>query len=216
MQVPSYTNRKQLALGHALLDWGGFATLKPMFGSESPYNSDQEDVPVDSEGMRKVLNMAARFTRRPDPSFETPAVPEVTKLVKEEAEKETEKKVETHIRPTPARLRSRSWSLPPPPADSQTPISPPNRAKNARSPDGTKVPAGTVTGASATVRQQQLLTKAKQTKRPAGEIQRRPKGGDEQKQEWTVSKKESKINPTESKKPETSKRSIWDVVTKWF
>jgi hypothetical protein len=188
-QIIPYGSKKRSALGHALLDWGGFAPIKPMFGSQSPYNSDQEDVPVDNEGMRKVLNMAAQLTSRPDPSFETAEVPEVTKV------EDTEKKRERgHVQSVPARTHSRSWSLPPPPPDSQKTTSP-KHAKTGRPANATKAPAGTTTA-----RQQQILAKAKATKKPAA---------DKSKRAQTTSKK--------VKEPEVSlKNRIWDVVSKWF
>jgi len=205
IQVPLYSHKKRIALGNALLDWCGFAPIKPMFGSQSPYNSDQEDVSVDNEGMRKVLNMAAQLTSRPDPSFETAEVPEVTKVEKKrDAEKERERE---HVQPAPVRIHSRSWSLPPPPPDLQRTT---KRVQTGRPANATKPP----TGATATARQQailakaqqQILAKAKQAKPPA--LNKSKSKGDTQSQ--TTSKEEKKPEPA------AFKERVWDVVKKWF
>lgn len=213
IQCPEYSNSKKAALAHALLGWGGFATLQPMFGSKSPYNSDQEDVPVDSERMRQVLNEAARFTGRPDPSFATPSpkptVPETMRV--DEVEMFSPK-------PPPVRKHSRSWSLPSPP-----PESPPKPTKTVQSSNtkGTKATASS----GATVRQQQILSKAKKAAQPAPKKQKKQVAGgtesqdrgDAQKQEWSMSKKEATNRSKGSAKPDAElKDRIWDVVGKWF
>ncbi|KIM82625.1 hypothetical protein PILCRDRAFT_469123 [Piloderma croceum F 1598] len=161
-----------------------------MFGSRSPYNSDQEDVPVDNEGMRRVLNMAAQLTSRPDPSFETAGVPGIRKVEMKQAKSER-----VHVQQAPARTHSRSWSLPPPPPDSRTTTSPSRRAQTGRPANVTKAPAG----ASTTARQQQILAKARQVKQPA------------------TNQPKSAPTIVEVKKPEVAlKERIWNVVKKWF
>jgi hypothetical protein len=211
MEVPEYSPNKKFALGHAFLDWGGFATLQPMFGSKSPYNSNQEDIPIDNEGMRKVLNKAAQITHRPDPSFETPKVPNPMEVDTKEEELAIE-------RPAPAQQHSQSWTLPSPPPDSSTTKLPPKQTKNRRSSEAKASSAGI------TVRQQQILAKAKQTQPPAGEKRQSTGGkrsskdkGDAQNQEWTTSKKESRNRLEESAKPGHGlKERLWSVVGQWF
>jgi hypothetical protein len=216
IQGPEYTSAKKAALAHALLNWGGFATLQPMFGSKSPYNSDQEDVPVDSERMRQVLNEAAHFTNRPDPSFAKPTpkptVPEITRVEEVEV---------FSSRPAPVRKHSRSWSLPSPPPDS--PESPSKPTKTGQSSDTKGVKAAASPGA--TVRQQRILAKAKKAAQSATKKQKNQVAGgtesqdkgDAQKQEWTMSKKDAANRLKKSAKPDAGlKDRIWDVVGKWF
>jgi hypothetical protein len=237
IELPGYTRNKRRALAHALLDWGGFATLTPMFSSKSPYNSDQEDVPIENEGMRRVLNMAAQLTGRPDPSFETVQVQDAVDVkeeedikkedikkedVKIEEAEEEEEEVLSDKQPAPLRIHSRSWSLPSPSPDSQTSTPPPKRAKATRSVQA-KAPAGAATGAGATALQQQILAKIKRAKPSVGEGQRHAAekvgsvGSGKQNEEWTISKKEARKLPKASAKPESGlKDRIWEVVGKWF
>lgn len=199
MQIPPYSHNKKFALANALLDWGGFAPIKPIFGSQSPYNSDQE-MPVDVEGMRKVLNWAAQFAMRPDPSFETVEVPKptkVTKVTKINMERDTRESV--RVQQAPARRHSRSWSLPPPSPDLPTTTSSSKRVPTGPPTNATKLPAGT----TITARQQQILAKAKLAKQPA------------------INQPKSKRAPTASeevKKPEVQplRERIWSVVKSWF
>lgn len=218
LEIPEYTHKKMLALNHALLDWGGFATLKPMFGSTSPYNVNQEDVPVESESMRKVMNLAARITGRPDPSFETAKVEktvDAVEVIKEEVVKEEV----VNNDPGPTREHSRSWSLPSPSQGSPSPTPPSERTRTTR-PVAVKAQAGAGTAAAGKKRKQQILGKIKQpasekTKGTGGK-NNSTRGGETQKQEWSTSKKESK-NRLESAKPAAGlKNRIWDVVGKWF
>ncbi|KIK94777.1 hypothetical protein PAXRUDRAFT_427113 [Paxillus rubicundulus Ve08.2h10] len=54
---PPYRSRAmKAAIGHAFLEWGGFAPLKPLYES-SPFTSPaQEPLPLDNKNMRMALN----------------------------------------------------------------------------------------------------------------------------------------------------------------
>ncbi|KAF9228431.1 hypothetical protein BS17DRAFT_773702, partial [Gyrodon lividus] len=67
---PPYRSRAMKALiGHAFLEWGGFAPLKPLYES-SPFTSPAQDpLPLGSKNMRMALNKWSQILDVPDPLF---------------------------------------------------------------------------------------------------------------------------------------------------
>jgi len=56
------------AIGHAFLDWGGFAPLQPLFET-SPFTSLSQAPKAQESNMRLALNKWSQILDRPDPSF---------------------------------------------------------------------------------------------------------------------------------------------------
>lgn len=57
------------AIGHAFLEWGGFAPLKPLYES-SPFSSPARDPPpMDNKNMRMALNKWSQVLGVADPLF---------------------------------------------------------------------------------------------------------------------------------------------------
>lgn len=56
------------AIGHAFLDWGGFAPLQPLFET-SPFTSLSQVPKAHESNMRLALNKWSQILDRPDPSF---------------------------------------------------------------------------------------------------------------------------------------------------
>jgi hypothetical protein len=57
------------SIGHAFLEWGGFAPLKPLYES-SPFTSPAQDpLPLDNKNMRMALNKWSQILDVPDPLF---------------------------------------------------------------------------------------------------------------------------------------------------
>lgn len=56
------------AMGHAFLDWGGFAPLQPLFES-SPFTGLSQSPKAQESNMRLALNKWSQILDRPDPSF---------------------------------------------------------------------------------------------------------------------------------------------------
>ena len=168
--VPPQSPSKRAAIAHALLDWGGFAPLSPIFkDGKSPYNVDLEDEgrEVDREKLRKVLNKAATFVGRPDPSFAVPPPPPPTETAAAaevevvsqsdgvpEAEGpnlELERAVnDSRLAPT----QNRSWFLPSPPLDVPSATATPTTKKNNITPTNTE-------SAARNTKQEKILAKAK-------------------------------------------------------
>ncbi|KIJ15523.1 hypothetical protein PAXINDRAFT_99401 [Paxillus involutus ATCC 200175] len=67
---PPYRSRAMKAsIGHAFLEWGGFAPLKPLYES-SPFTSPAQDpLPLDNKNMRMALNKWSQILDVPDPLF---------------------------------------------------------------------------------------------------------------------------------------------------
>lgn len=224
--IPTWTMKKRTALSHAILDWGGFAPVQPMFGSKSPYNSDQEDVPVDSERMRKLLNYASQMTGRPDPSFEAPSPPAAEQS---ESQPEAPMKNVPLEDLTPAPLQSRAWSLPSPPPDASIPKSESQTTRPAQH-KSTDTKASTVASTSA---RKQMLAKAKkpplpkpkaETKANKKAVKVSPKEVRTERAEkadaaekLTVDKKESQsVSKEKETAPAGVKEKLMGFVSKWF
>lgn len=57
------------AIGHGFLEWGGFASLKPLYES-SPFTSPARDLPpLDSKNMRLAVNKWSQILGIADPLF---------------------------------------------------------------------------------------------------------------------------------------------------
>lgn len=223
--IATWTTKKRAALSHAILDWGGFAPLQPMFGSKSPYNSDEE-VPIDSERMRKLLNFASQMTGRPDPSFETLA-PE-----------QPMSQAEAHAADTPAEdltlapLQARAWSLPPPPPDV---LAPKSETRTSR-PTQQKPTDGKISTATSVKAQKQMLAKVKKLPQPKPKAHNKgdkkavlissnkdgteTAGDKETTEKLTVDKRKSQSTPkereTSSTERATIKERLMGLVQNWF
>ncbi|KAH7883220.1 hypothetical protein F5I97DRAFT_1969708 [Phlebopus sp. FC_14] len=66
---PHRSRAMKAAIGHAFLNWGGFAPIKPLYASSPFTNPAQEPQPIDSKHMRMALHKWSQILGRPDPSF---------------------------------------------------------------------------------------------------------------------------------------------------
>lgn len=215
------SNSKRTATAHALLDWGGFAPLPAMFGSDSPYNTDKEDIPVDRENLRKMLNMAAQRTGRPDPSFEaSPASPpaaanlvvEVVEPVVETGLEPAATKASEPLAPAPASSPLNSWTMPKPYDPFTKPYLNTTTTTNLRTHNSTTTthaqsPAAPKHKPNANARKQ--LARAKL--RTATKEERRAK-----EPELTTTEKRPKNRLRAEARPEGLKDKVMEVLGKWF
>ncbi|KIM63983.1 hypothetical protein SCLCIDRAFT_116147, partial [Scleroderma citrinum Foug A] len=65
---PIRSRAMKAAIGHAFLDWGGFAPLQPLFET-SPFTSLSQAPKAHESNMRLALNKWSQILDRPDPSF---------------------------------------------------------------------------------------------------------------------------------------------------
>lgn len=201
------TMKRRAATAHALLDWGGFAPLSPQFSVDhSPFNTDAGDVPADRENLRKVLNMAAQLTRRPDPSFEVPAAPAPVAPKPEVIEAEiAAPEVVGPLAPPPATSQLASWSMPDAATRRAKPIYPATAPQYSATgkQDASKLRA-------APVAPRKQFSKAKRAMTPKEEL--RPK--QKQPEQLTTAAKRPKTNSVED--PQALKAKVMQVLGKWF
>ncbi|KAL4071288.1 hypothetical protein V8B97DRAFT_2007262 [Scleroderma yunnanense] len=65
---PIRSKSMKAAIGHAFLDWGGFAPLEPLFET-SPFFTPSQAPKTAESNMRLALNKWSQILDRPDPSF---------------------------------------------------------------------------------------------------------------------------------------------------
>lgn len=69
VKPPFRSRAMKAAIGHAFLEWGGFAPLEPLYTS-SPFTSpSREPRPLDSKNMRMALNKWSQILGVADPLF---------------------------------------------------------------------------------------------------------------------------------------------------
>lgn len=219
VEPPEISLGKQSATAHALLDWGGFAPLPAMFGSDSPYTSDKEDIPVDRENLRKVLNMAAQWTGRPDPSFEASPPPpvaanpvaEVTEPVIQSSVEPTTARDTEFLTPAPASSSLNSWTIPEPHIPATKPY--PDTTSTDRRPRNSTTtahdPSPTVQKHKPNANARKQLARAKL--RTATKEERRPK-----EPELITTGKRPKNRLRAEARPEGLKDKVMEVLGKWF
>ncbi|KAI5988096.1 hypothetical protein EDD15DRAFT_2371818 [Pisolithus albus] len=66
---PIRSRAMKAAIGHAFLDWGGFASLQPLYETSPFTNPMQDHKEPGMNHMRLVLNKWSQILDRPDPSF---------------------------------------------------------------------------------------------------------------------------------------------------
>ncbi|KZP08914.1 hypothetical protein FIBSPDRAFT_874070 [Athelia psychrophila] len=207
------TMGRRVATAHALLDWGGFARLSPQFSVDhSPFNTDAGDVPADRENLRKVLNMAAQLTGRPDPSFAAPPAPEPVAPEPEVLEVESAApEVVGPLAPPPATSTLASWSMPDVTTRGAKPIYPATAPQYSATG---KQEAPKLRAAPAAPRKQ--FSKAKRAMTPKEELRPKAELRPKQKQpeQLTTSAKRPRTNSVAD--PEGLKGKVMQVLGKWF
>ncbi|KAI6168695.1 hypothetical protein EDD17DRAFT_635874 [Pisolithus thermaeus] len=66
---PTRSRAMKAAIGHAFLDWGGFASLQPLYETSPFTNPTQAHKEPGMNHMRLALNKWSQILDRPDPSF---------------------------------------------------------------------------------------------------------------------------------------------------
>lgn len=204
---------KRAAAAHAFLDWGGFAPLAPMFGAESPFNADKEDVPVDRENMRRALNMAAQLTGRPDPSFAPPPAPEVVQTPPEAESvvdlepQQTISEAAEPLAPPPATSLLEAWTIP-----EASLAEKPVQRTTAPPPKRSSLPTAAANPTPKANPRKQL---AKAKLRTATREVRDSRAKDEVDELITMAKRPKK-HPAPTEGPDGLKSKIQEVIGKWF
>ncbi|KAF8548994.1 hypothetical protein OG21DRAFT_1526121 [Imleria badia] len=85
MKPPFRSRAMKAAIGHAFLEWGGFAPLKPLYES-SPFASPAQELPpLDSKHMRMALNKWSQILGVSDPLFPEMKLPPETETRQSDA-----------------------------------------------------------------------------------------------------------------------------------
>lgn len=164
--VSDFASREQkLAFGHAWMDWGGFAGVRPL--EQSPFASASSSSPaketalntITSPHLRSALSKWAQFTNRPDPSISVP----IDVVSSPPPPATTPPSPEFLHDDSPIPEPPKEWDPLPPSAPTPTPITNTAPPDTEPTPDATPPPSATPPKVSRPSRKQRKLLSAKET-----------------------------------------------------